>query len=317
MGALAEAGVTLVGENRLQDLEAKQRALGRRLRLGLHRQPPEPQGEADPAARAADPLGGHRLGARPARAPRRRPTTEVLVEVNVAGEEGKGGVAPGRARRVHRPLPGAGRRADDDAAVQHRPGGLAARTSRASPSSPPSTGSSGCRWARARTGRWRSRRGRRSSAWAPSLYRVSGGSASASVRVVIIRVKETRVQKRTHAERWPSATHGTARSSTSASPRTPTTSEPDLYEPDTGTQGEVYEAPRRAPATVSRIRERRRARDEIDDIFADDEPIARRPHAHAAAGAATAAPTSASTWSPRTASTTPRRSPTSSSRRCR
>ena len=46
MGALAEAGVPLVGENRHQDLEAKQRALGRRLRVGLHRQPAEPQGEA-------------------------------------------------------------------------------------------------------------------------------------------------------------------------------------------------------------------------------------------------------------------------------
>ena len=30
------------------------------------------------------------------------PETEVLVEVNVAGEEGKAGVAPGRARRLHR-----------------------------------------------------------------------------------------------------------------------------------------------------------------------------------------------------------------------
>jgi cell division inhibitor SepF len=46
--------------------------------------------------------------------------------------------------------------------------------------------------------------------------------------------------------------------------------EPDMYEPDTGTQGEYYEAPR--AGTVSPIRERRRGRDEIDDIFADDEP---------------------------------------------
>ena len=47
--------------------------------------------------------------------------------------------------------------------------------------------------------------------------------------------------------------------------------EPDLYEPDTGTQGEYYDAPR--AGTVSPIRERRRGRDEIDDIFADDEPV--------------------------------------------
>ena len=46
--------------------------------------------------------------------------------------------------------------------------------------------------------------------------------------------------------------------------------DPDLYEPDTGTQGEYYDAPR--AGTVSPIRDRRRGRDEIDDIFADDEP---------------------------------------------
>jgi cell division inhibitor SepF len=49
--------------------------------------------------------------------------------------------------------------------------------------------------------------------------------------------------------------------------------ESDLYEPDTGTQGEYYEAPAGRAGTVSPIRERRRARDEIDDIFADDEPV--------------------------------------------
>jgi len=47
----------------------------------------------------------------------------------------------------------------------------------------------------------------------------------------------------------------------------------DLYDPDTGTQGEVYDAPASRPASVSPIRQRRRARDEIDDIFADDEPV--------------------------------------------
>lgn len=54
--------------------------------------------------------------------------------------------------------------------------------------------------------------------------------------------------------------------------------EHDLYEPDTAPHGQVYEggsAPR--SATVSRISERRRGRDEIDDIFADDEPPRRRP----------------------------------------
>ncbi len=50
--------------------------------------------------------------------------------------------------------------------------------------------------------------------------------------------------------------------------------EPDLYEPETGTHGAAtttYEgsAPR---ATVSRLGDRRRSQDEIDDIFSDDEP---------------------------------------------
>jgi cell division inhibitor SepF len=57
----------------------------------------------------------------------------------------------------------------------------------------------------------------------------------------------------------------------------PEYSEHDLYEPDTAPHGQVYEggsAPR--SATVSRISERRRGRDEIDDIFADDEPPRRR-----------------------------------------
>ena len=49
--------------------------------------------------------------------------------------------------------------------------------------------------------------------------------------------------------------------------------EPDLYEPDTGTQGEYYETSTGRSGTVSPIRERRRGRDEIDDIFADDEPV--------------------------------------------
>jgi cell division inhibitor SepF len=49
--------------------------------------------------------------------------------------------------------------------------------------------------------------------------------------------------------------------------------EHDVYEPDTAPHGYESTAPR--PATVSRISERRRPRDEIDDIFADDEPPSR------------------------------------------
>jgi cell division inhibitor SepF len=50
--------------------------------------------------------------------------------------------------------------------------------------------------------------------------------------------------------------------------------EPDLYEPETGTHDAVprprsSSAPR---ATVSRLGDRRRSQDEIDDIFADEAP---------------------------------------------
>ncbi len=50
--------------------------------------------------------------------------------------------------------------------------------------------------------------------------------------------------------------------------------EDGAYEPETG-QGDIYESPAPRTATVSRIGDRRRARDEIDDIFADEEPVGR------------------------------------------
>ena len=45
LGVLAEAGLTLVGENRAQDLRRRRRRRARRLHVGLHRPPAEPQGE--------------------------------------------------------------------------------------------------------------------------------------------------------------------------------------------------------------------------------------------------------------------------------
>lgn len=47
------------------------------------------------------------------------------------------------------------------------------------------------------------------------------------------------------------------------------------YDTETGTQPDLYESAAPRTATVSRIGERRRARDEIDDIFADEEPRGR------------------------------------------
>ena len=46
-----------------------------------------------------------------------------------------------------------------------------------------------------------------------------------------------------------------------------------MYEPETGQ--DLYESPAPRGATVSPLRERRRGRDEIDDIFAEDEPVGR------------------------------------------
>jgi uncharacterized pyridoxal phosphate-containing UPF0001 family protein len=94
MGALAEAGVTLVGENRQQDLAAKHERWGdafewdfignlqsRKVKQLLPLCRLIHSVASDSALAQLDRHGG--------------PGTEVLVEVNVAGEEGKGGVAPG------------------------------------------------------------------------------------------------------------------------------------------------------------------------------------------------------------------------------
>lgn len=54
--------------------------------------------------------------------------------------------------------------------------------------------------------------------------------------------------------------------------------EPDLYEPETGTHEAAprrYESSSAPRATVSRLGDRRRSQDEIDDIFADDSPPSR------------------------------------------
>ena len=96
------------------------------------------------------------------------------------------------------------------------------------------------------------------------------------------------------------------------------------FDPETGTE-EAFESRRererdREPASVRRLPTSRRARrDEIDDIFGDDEPIAAsrtrtlRPVDNGGGEAAT----SRSTWSSRATSTTPSRSPISSNGRCR
>jgi uncharacterized pyridoxal phosphate-containing UPF0001 family protein len=93
MGALAEAGVRLVGENRQQDLAAKHERWGdafewdfignlqsRKVRQLL------------PICRLIHSVASDSALAQLGR--HGDSTTEVLVEVNVAGEEGKAGIAP-------------------------------------------------------------------------------------------------------------------------------------------------------------------------------------------------------------------------------
>jgi uncharacterized pyridoxal phosphate-containing UPF0001 family protein len=93
LDALAEAGVELVGENRLQDMEAKRERYGdafswdfignlqsRKVKRIL---PLVRLIHSVASDSALEQLGRHG-----------DESTEVLVEVNVAGEESKGGVAP-------------------------------------------------------------------------------------------------------------------------------------------------------------------------------------------------------------------------------
>jgi PLP dependent protein len=93
LGALAEAGVELVGENRLQDLETKRERWGDAFEWDFigNLQSRKVKGIL-PLTRlihsvASDSVLGQleRHG---------RPQTEILLEVNVAGEESKGGIEP-------------------------------------------------------------------------------------------------------------------------------------------------------------------------------------------------------------------------------
>jgi PLP dependent protein len=93
MGTLAEAGITLVGENRAQELEAKAAAYPGAFRWHFIGQLQSrkvkqilPHVELIHSVASDSALGQlERHGT---------PETEILVEVNVAGEEGKAGVAP-------------------------------------------------------------------------------------------------------------------------------------------------------------------------------------------------------------------------------
>ncbi len=93
MGALAEAGVELVGENRLSDLQAKRARWGDAFAWDfIGNLQSRKVRDIVPLVRLIHSVSTASVVAQLAKhAP---PETEVLVQVNVAGEEGKGGVAP-------------------------------------------------------------------------------------------------------------------------------------------------------------------------------------------------------------------------------
>ena len=93
LGALAEAGITLLGENRAQQLEQKRAAHGDRFRWHFIGQLQSRK------VRQILPLVEliHSVASDSALRQLERhaaPDTEVLVEVNVAGDAGKAGIAP-------------------------------------------------------------------------------------------------------------------------------------------------------------------------------------------------------------------------------
>lgn len=93
VGVLADAGITLAGENRAQDLVAKAERWGERLTFDFigHLQSRKVK-QVLPHVRWIHSVASDSVLAQLER--HGTPETEVLVEVNVAGEEAKSGVPP-------------------------------------------------------------------------------------------------------------------------------------------------------------------------------------------------------------------------------
>jgi hypothetical protein len=93
MGVLAEAGVSLVGENRQQDMAAKHARWGDSFEWDfIGNLQSRKVKQLLPVCRLIHSVATDSALEQLAR--HGGPDTEVLVEVNVAGEEGKGGIAP-------------------------------------------------------------------------------------------------------------------------------------------------------------------------------------------------------------------------------
>jgi len=94
LGALAEAGLEIVGENRAQDLAEKQERLGRDAFAEWHFIGALQSRKVRDVAPRVSLI--HSVASDSALAQlAKHPAPEVLVQVNVAGEEGKVGIAPG------------------------------------------------------------------------------------------------------------------------------------------------------------------------------------------------------------------------------
>jgi PLP dependent protein len=93
MGALAEAGIELVGENRLQDLEAKRQRWGARFTWDfIGNLQSRKVKKILPLVRLIHSVASDSALAQLGR--HAGPETEVLIEVNLSGEEAKAGIAP-------------------------------------------------------------------------------------------------------------------------------------------------------------------------------------------------------------------------------
>jgi len=94
MGALAEAGVALVGENRQQDLTAKRERWGDAFEWDfIGNLQSRKVKQVLPLVRLIHSVATDSVLTQLEK--HGTPETEILVEVNVSGEEGKGGVEPG------------------------------------------------------------------------------------------------------------------------------------------------------------------------------------------------------------------------------
>jgi PLP dependent protein len=159
MGALLKAGVSLAGENRQQELAAKRERWGEAFEWDfIGNLQSRKVKQLLPICRLIHSVASDSAIAQ--LVSHGGPQTEVLIEVDVAGEQGKSGIEPARLGEAIEKL------------APVRVSGLMTMPPFSSdpeasrPSSPASTGCGVSRWAPPRTGRSRSTRARRSSAWA-------------------------------------------------------------------------------------------------------------------------------------------------------